>query len=143
MFSGDSNFWCVRGFNHMQCDCTCACAVACLHSHNSISNVVVSLIIHDDISKEKMYTNICLYIEICERIRKCICKCIVCSFVLSGPDIWRTKPGNRNVRGNPPILTSKSSSMLGERGERQTEPCHNWFPPQCPSRELELNNFIK
>ena len=23
-----------------QCDCSCACAVACLHPHNSISNVV-------------------------------------------------------------------------------------------------------
>ena len=32
----------------MQRDCTCACAVACLHPHNSISNVVVSLTIHDD-----------------------------------------------------------------------------------------------
>ena len=40
------------GFNHMQCDCTCACAVACLHPHNSMSNVVVSFMIHDN-----MYTN--------------------------------------------------------------------------------------
>ena len=32
-------------FNHMQRDCTCACAVACLHPHNSISNVVVSVTI--------------------------------------------------------------------------------------------------
>ena len=30
------------------CDCTCACAVACLHPHNSISNVVVSVTIHDE-----------------------------------------------------------------------------------------------
>ena len=30
-------------FNHMQRDCTCACALACLHPHNSISNVVMSL----------------------------------------------------------------------------------------------------
>ena len=36
-------------FNHMQRDCTCACAVACLHPHNSISNVVVSLTIHNNI----------------------------------------------------------------------------------------------
>ena len=35
-------------FNFMQRDCTCACAVACLHPHNSFSNVVVSLTIHDD-----------------------------------------------------------------------------------------------
>ena len=27
----------------------CVCAVACLHPHNSISNVVVSLMIHDNI----------------------------------------------------------------------------------------------
>ena len=30
-------------FNHTQGGRTCACAVACLHPHNSISNVVVSL----------------------------------------------------------------------------------------------------
>ena len=35
-------------FNHMQRDCTCACAVACLHPRNSMSNVVVSLMIHYD-----------------------------------------------------------------------------------------------
>ena len=32
--------------NHTQCGRTCACAVACMHPHNSISNVVVSLTIH-------------------------------------------------------------------------------------------------
>ena len=31
-------------FNHMQRDCTCACSVACLHPHNSISNVVVGVL---------------------------------------------------------------------------------------------------
>ena len=36
-------------FNHMQRDSTGACAVACLHPRNSISNVVVSLTIHDNI----------------------------------------------------------------------------------------------
>ena len=35
-------------FNHTQCGRTCACAVACLCPHNSISNVVVSVTIHDD-----------------------------------------------------------------------------------------------
>ena len=34
-------------FNHTQCGRTCACVVACLHPHNSISNVVAS-VIHDD-----------------------------------------------------------------------------------------------
>ena len=59
-FLNDSNF-CSK-FNHMQRDCTCACAVARLHPHNSISNVVVSLIIHDkkkyiyirDVAKKNM-----------------------------------------------------------------------------------------
>ena len=37
-------------FNHMQRDCTCACAVACLQSHNTISNVVGSLMIHNNIN---------------------------------------------------------------------------------------------
>ena len=35
-------------FNHTQCGRTCACAVACLCPHNYISNVVVSVTIHDD-----------------------------------------------------------------------------------------------
>ena len=68
----------------------------------------------------------------------------------SGPKfpsrLLKTKPEKRNVRGNPggvAILTCKSFVMLGEEGERQTEPSHNWFPPQCPSGELELNNFIR
>ena len=42
------NFLVCSGFNHIQCDCTCACVVACLHPHTSISNVVVSLMIHDN-----------------------------------------------------------------------------------------------
>ena len=42
-------------FNHMQRDCTCACAVACSHPHNSFSNVVASLTIHDNIF-------LCIYI---------------------------------------------------------------------------------
>ena len=38
-------------FNHTHtpCGCKCACAVACLHPHNSIPNVVVSVTIHDNI----------------------------------------------------------------------------------------------
>ena len=35
-------------FNHTQCGRTCACAVACLCPLNSISNVVASMMIHDD-----------------------------------------------------------------------------------------------
>ena len=51
-FLKDSNFWCVQSSNthtHTQCGCPCACAVACLHPHNSISNFVVSLTIHDNL----------------------------------------------------------------------------------------------
>ena len=44
-------------FNHTQCGRSCACAVACLHPHNSISNVVVSLTIHDNI-KIYFYINV-------------------------------------------------------------------------------------
>ena len=44
----------------MQFDCTCACAVACLHPHNFISNVVVSLTIHDNMY---IYTHI-IYIYV-------------------------------------------------------------------------------
>ena len=42
-------------FNHTQCRPPCACAAACLHPHNSISNVVASVTIHD---------NTCVYIYI-------------------------------------------------------------------------------
>ena len=35
-------------FSHVQRDCTCACAVACLCPHCSISNVVASVTIHDN-----------------------------------------------------------------------------------------------
>ena len=35
------------------------------------------------------------------------------------------------------------SFFLEKRCERQTEPPSGWFPTQCPSGELELNNFIK
>ena len=35
-------------FNHTQCGRTCARAVACLYPHNSISNVVASVTIHDN-----------------------------------------------------------------------------------------------
>ena len=47
-------FWRIRIFGlfkvqlHTPCGCKCACAVACLCPHNSISNIVVSLTIHDD-----------------------------------------------------------------------------------------------
>ena len=35
-------------FNYTQCGRTCACAVVSLYPHNSISNVVASVTIHDD-----------------------------------------------------------------------------------------------
>ena len=47
-FLNDPKLWCST-FNHTQCGCTCACAVACLYPHNSLSNVVASVTIHDDI----------------------------------------------------------------------------------------------
>ena len=49
IFLNDSNFFGVfKVQSHTQCGRTCACAVACLCPRNSISNVVVSLTIHDD-----------------------------------------------------------------------------------------------
>ena len=97
-------------FNHMQRDCTCACAVACLHPHNSVSNVVVSLTIHDH---ENIYINISIFMR-CSKKHKTI------------------------VEGR-----ANRSLYLGFGGERQIEQSGGWFPPQCPSRELELNNFIR
>ena len=57
-------------FNHTQRGRTCACAVACLYPHNSISNVVASVTIHDDICIQ------ILYIDTFERLCKCKCICI-------------------------------------------------------------------
>ena len=54
-------------FNHTQCGRTCACAVACLCPHNYISNVVVSVTTCINI---QIFTGI----EMCERIRICICR---------------------------------------------------------------------
>ena len=39
----------ISRFEFEQCGRTCACAVACLSPHNSISNVVVSVTIHDNV----------------------------------------------------------------------------------------------
>ena len=66
----------------------------------------------------------------------CACRCVymcvyvlcVVFLVLSGPDRWSTKLKKRNVRRNPggvAILTCESFVMLGERGDRQTEPSHS------------------
>ena len=40
-------FWCVQSSITHNEAVQCACAVACLCPHNSISNVVVSVTIHD------------------------------------------------------------------------------------------------
>ena len=48
-FLNDSIFLVCSKFNHMQRDCPCTCALACSHPHNSISNVAVSLTIHDHV----------------------------------------------------------------------------------------------
>ena len=53
-FLGEFDFLEWSKFNHTQRDCTCACVVACLHQHNSISNVS-SLTIHDNEKKKRIY----------------------------------------------------------------------------------------
>ena len=53
----------------------------------------------------------------------CACTCVVVVVVVG------------KVRRNPggaAILTCKSFDILGEGGERQTEPSHGWFPPTFP-----------
>ena len=55
----DSNFWCVQSS-------ICACAGACLCPHNSISNVVVSVTIHDD-TDVYVYIYIIFFRDVCKK----------------------------------------------------------------------------
>ena len=57
IFVKDSIFWCVQSSITHNVAVQWACAVACLHPHNSISNVVASVTINDD-------THIYIYIYI-------------------------------------------------------------------------------
>ena len=64
----------------MQRDCTYACAVACLHPHYTISNVVVSLMIHDNMY---MYMYMCMCVYVCLYVYNVyVCVCVhVCMHV--------------------------------------------------------------
>ena len=90
-FLNDSKFLVCSKFNQTQCGRTCACAAACLHPRNSISNVVVSVTMHDD-------TDVYVYLDKrCSKKHETICgrskasltehhgKCLTCkSFVNHG-----------------------------------------------------------
>ena len=103
LFFDRFDFLVCSKFNHTQFGRTCACAVACLCPHNSITNVLVFVTIHDD-------TDVYAY-----NYKRC-----------------------SNVEGR-----ANRSLYLGFGGERQIEPPGSWFPPRCPSGELELSNFIR
>ena len=92
----------------MQSDCTCACALACLHPHNSIPNVVESLVIHDNIY---IYNIQIIYIFV---------KVNVFEYVQTDGEL-----SLRSATSGKPWWSCDTDVMLGERGERQTEPCHN------------------
>ena len=76
-FLNDSNLWCVQSSNLTQCGRTCACAVACLHPHNSMSNVVVSLIFANVYACE--HVKVCVYLCVC--IYVCTMFLCVCIYV--------------------------------------------------------------
>ena len=80
--------------NHTQCCRTCGCAVACLRPRNSISNVVVSLTIHD---KTKIFFG-----DACKK-KNCGRSCK--SFVIFG--FWWRKT-NRTIRQLSPSAVSLS-----------------------------------
>ena len=90
------------------------------------------------------YECMCVYVYVCICVSLC---CVLFFFwVLSRPDRWFTKLEKRNVRrnrGGVVILTCKSFDILGERGERQTEPFHRWFLPAFPSGKLEPNSVCR
>ena len=72
IFSDDSNFWCVRGsITHNATEDVIVLWPVC--THNSISNVVVSVTIHDVI-KMDMYMYMCVFVHPC--VYGCICICV-------------------------------------------------------------------
>ena len=92
----------------MQRDCTCACAVACLHPHSSISNVVASVTIHDDMN---------IFIrDVCTKKHDTIVegrrlfepnimeKCLTCKSFLTLGFWWRK--ANRTIRWLIPFAVS-------------------------------------
>ena len=74
-------------FDHTQCGRTCVCAVARLHPHNSISNVVVSVTIYDDMYiLNYMYVCLYMYMYMCFVcmyicVYVCVCSFVVCCVV--------------------------------------------------------------
>ena len=72
-------------FNHTQCGRTCACAVAFSHPHNSISNVVASVTIYDDMyiySYVFLSVYVSVYLYSCMFICVCVCLFVVCCVLL-------------------------------------------------------------
>ena len=73
--------------SHMQRDCTSARAVACLHPHISISNVIVSLVIHDNMYIYIYKLHLCIWTKICVFVYLCVyyiymCVCVYeCMYV--------------------------------------------------------------
>ena len=66
----------------------------------------------------------------------CACTCVVVVVVVVVGKVRRNP-------GGAAILTCKSFDILGEGGERQTEPSHGWFSSNVSPGELELNSFVR
>ena len=116
-------------FNHTPCGRSCACAVACLHPHNSISNVVVSVTIHDDM---KIFTGRsktlltehhgkCLTCKSFVKLGFCLCVsvyvsvslCVACCVLLW----WRSEGGWRRGQTNRTIwllIPARASRKIAE-----------------------------
>ena len=128
-------------FNHMQRDCSCACAVACLYPHNSISNVVASVAIHDNINiftrdvckknktivegrkllstkhhgkvSDVQIVRYCWVLSLC----LCLCLCVLCIVCCSG---------GRGGGGG-------GGGGRGEEKERETNRTIRWLIPSAVS----------
>ena len=165
IFLNDSNFWCVQSsITHTMWPYMCMCCglFAPTHFHFECCGAC------DD-----SWWHVCIYVYIfrdvcktwnhCGRSKASLTehhgKCLTCkSFVILGFG------GERQIEPSggwsPRVVCDVVLCVVvvvvvvavvvvvvqeGEEGEgeKQTEPSHSWFPPQCPSGELELNNFIR
>ena len=114
IFLNDSNFCCVQSSIHTPCGCPCGCPCACAVACLHPHNSISNVMVFVTIHGDT-YLNMCIYLS----------------------EMWR-----KNVETLWEVVRIVCYNWVFG-GERQIGPSGGWFPPQCPSGELELKNFIR